>query len=169
MRTPIAVLLLVLCSVAASASTASDRVTEILSMFTKSKNVQKQKRGVTKSVFIEKHGEAFTGTDVNGAYAVDGLELTLDLRGNAGTGTDRHGAFTLRDLRHDGALLTATKVYANGRTSKLEGAFMTLITRAGKTAADATTTRTFGLGVVLDEPYVLDGGVQLERVFYERR
>jgi len=164
MRNPIAVLLLVLCSVAAS----NDRVTEILSMFTKSKNVQKQKRGVMKSVFVERHGEAFTGTDVNGAYAVDGLELTLDIRGNAGSGKDRHGAFTLRDVRRDGALLTATKVYANGRTAKLEGAFMTLVTRAGKTADDATTTRTFGLGVVLDEPYELDGNVYLERVFYER-
>jgi hypothetical protein len=47
--------------------------------------------------------------------------------------------------------------------------FMDLVTRAGKTPADATTTRTFGLGVVLDEPYVIDGGTRLERVFYERR
>lgn len=165
MRNPIAVLLLVLCSVAA----ANDRVTEILSMFTKSKNVQKQKRGVTKSVFVERHGEAFTGSDVNGAYAVDGSDLALDIRGNSGNGADRHGAFTLRDVRRDGALFTATKVYANGRTAKLEGVFMNLVTRAGKTADDATTTRTFGLGVVLDEPYAFDGGVYLERVFYERR
>ncbi len=163
MRTTIAALALLL-----SLASSNDRVAEIVGMFTKSKNVQKQKRGITTSVFIERHGEAFTGSDVNGAYAVDGLPLTLDLRGNGGSGADRRGTFTLRDIRRDGALLTATKVYANGRTAKLEGAFMTLVTRAGKTADDATTTRTFGLGVVLDEPYVLDGGVELERVFFER-
>ena len=166
MRTLIAVLVL-LSSLAASAS--ATRTQEILAMFTKSKNVQKQKRGVLKSIFLQKHGEPVTRGDVSGDYAVDGLELTLRLRGNEGTGTDRRGAFTLRDVRRDGALFTATKVYANGRTARLEGVFMDLVTRAGKTEQDATTTRMFGLGVALEEPYVLDGGVELDKVFYERQ
>lgn len=46
-------------------------------------------------------------------------------------GLHRRGAFTLRDVRRAGALLTATKVYPNGRTKKLEGVFMDLVTRAG--------------------------------------
>lgn len=166
MRT-LTALFLLLSSLAVSAS--GNRTQEILAMFSKSKHVNKQKRGVTKSVFVERHGEAIARGDMSGTYEVDGADLTLKLRGNDGSGTDRRGAFTLRDLRRDGALFTATKVYANGRTAKLEGVFMELVTRAGKTPEDATTSRMTGLGVVLDEPYVFSGGVHVERVFYERR
>lgn len=165
MRTTIAALALLL----SFAATSTDRVTEILSMFTKSKNVHKVKRGFTKSVFVERHGEAYAGNDIDGTYAVDGAELTLRINGNGGSGSDLRGAFTLRDLRRDGALFTATKVYANGRTAKLEGAFMNLITRAGRTPEDATTSRAFGLGVPLDEPITLGGSIDVERVFYERQ
>lgn len=166
MRALTALFLLVLTL---SLSASEQRTREILAMFTKSKHVQKQKRGVVKSIFLEKHGEPVTGRDVSGAYAVDGLELTLRIARDGGSGVDRRGAFTLRDVRRDGALLTATKVYADGRTAPLEGVFMELVTRAGKTPADATTTRMFGFGAVLDEPYVVDGAVHLERVFYERQ
>ena len=152
-----------------SLSASETRTREILAMFTKSKHVQKQKRGVMKSIFLEKHGEPVTGRNIDGTYEVDGLELNLRLTGNGGSGVDRHGAFTLRDVRRSGAYFAATKAYTNGRTEKLEGVFMDLVTRAGTTPDDATTTRMFGLGVVLDEPYMLDGGVELERVFYERQ
>ena len=139
-------------------------------MFTKSKHVHKQKRGVLKSVFVERHGEPVAGGDVSGIYEVDGLELlTLRLTQSGGEGTDRYGTFTLRDVRRNGALLTATKVYPNGRTKTLEGVFMDLVTRAGKTPEDATTTRMRGFGAVLDEPYAAAGGVHLDKVFYERR
>jgi hypothetical protein len=166
MRTVTALLLL---SLTLALSASETRMREILAMFSKSKHVQKQKRGVSKSLFLEKHGEPVTGRDVSGTYEVDGLNLSLRLTGSGGNGVDRFGAFTLRDVRRDGALFTATKVYTNGRTERLEGVFMDLVTRAGQTSADATTTRMFGLGVVLDEPYFLEGGIQLEKVFYERQ
>jgi len=165
MRTLTALLLLLTLTASASA----ERTREILAMFSKHKHVQKQKRGVVKSIFLEKHGERVVGRDVSGTYEVDGLELSLRITPDGGSGDDRRGAFTLRDVRREGALLTATKVYTTGRTATLEGVFMELVTRAGTTPADATTTRTFGLGVVLDEPYVVPGGVYMERVFYERR
>lgn len=136
-------------------------------MFSKNKNVQKQKHGVLKSVFVEKHAEPVAGRDMSGRYEVDGLDLSLRITNGGGTGVDRRGAFTLRDVRRDGALFTATKVYADGRTATLEGVFMDLVTRAGTTPADATTKRTFGLGVALGEPLVIDGGVELDKVFYE--
>ena len=167
MRTLIAFLLLLLLTLTASAS--EERTREILAMFSKQKNVQKQKRGVVKSVFVERHAEPVVGREVSGTYEVDGAELTMRLTRDGGSGVDRRGTFTLRDMRRDGALFTATKVYTTGRTATLEGVFMELVTRAGKTPADATTTRTFGLGVVLDEPLVVPGGVLMERVFYERR
>jgi hypothetical protein len=165
MRTLTALFLLTALTLSGSES----RMDEILAMFTKSKHVHKQKRGVTKSIFLERHGEPVAAGDVSGVYEVDGADLTLRLTQSGGEGTDRRGAFTLRDVRRDGALLTATKVYANGRTAKLEGVFMDLVTRAGKTAEDATTTRVRGFGAVLDEPYAFSGGVYMERVFYERR
>jgi hypothetical protein len=160
-------LLILLLSLSLSAS--ETRTREILAMFSKTKNVQKSKRGVTKSVFVERHGQPVTGRDVTGTYEVDGLNVWLRLAGNGGYGADRRGAFTLRDIRRSGAYFTATKAYTHGRTERLEGVFMELVTRAGKTPADATMTRTFGLGVLLDEPYVVDGGVHLEKVFYERQ
>lgn len=166
MRTLTALFLLVL-SLTASAS--EERTREILAMFSKSKHVQKQKHGVSKSIFLEKHGQPVTGGDVAGVYEADGLGMSLRLTESGGSGVDRGGAFTLRDLRREGALLTATKVYAGGRTGRFEGVVMTLVTRAGKTPADAATTRTFGLGAVLDEPLVIEGGIQLEKVFYVRR
>jgi len=165
MRTLTALFLLLTLTTAAS----EERTREILAMFSKHKNVQKQKRGITKSVFVERHAEPVVGRDVSGSYEVDGLELSLRMTQNGGSGVDRGGTFTLRNVHREGALFTATKVYPNGRTKPLEGVFMDLVTRAGKTPADATTTRTFGLGVVLDEPYEAAGGMYLERVFYERR
>ena len=165
MRTVTALFLLTALTLSGSES----RMQEILAMFSKSKHVHKQKRGVLKSVFVERHGEPVAGGDVSGIYEVDGLELTLRLTQSGGEGTDRHGTFTLRDVRRSGALLTATKVYPDGRTRKLEGVFMDLVTRAGKTPEDATTTRMRGFGAVLDEPYVVAGGVHLDKVFYERR
>jgi hypothetical protein len=165
MRTAIVLLVLSLTLTASG----QDRTREIVAMFSKTKNVQKQKRGFTKSVFVERHGEPVVPAGDSGTYEAEGLELSLRITRNGGHGVDQRGAFTLRDVRLEGALLTATKVYAGGRTARLEGVFMDLVTRAGKTPADATTTRTFGLGVVLDEPYVIDGGTRLERVFYERR
>jgi len=142
----------------------------ILGMFSKSKHVHKQKRGVSKSIFLERHGEPVAGGDVSGIYEVDGLELlTLRLTQSGGEGTDRDGTFVLREVRRNGALLTATKVYPDGRTKTLEGVFMDLVTRAGKTPEDATTTRMRGFGAVLDEPYAAAGGVFMDRVFFARR
>jgi hypothetical protein len=152
---------------ALAASASETRVGEILASFSKSKNVQKTKGGVTRSVFVERHGVAIAGTD--GHFAVDGIPFELRLAGEGGSGRDPRGAFTLRDIHREGAYVAATKVYENGRTAPLEGVFMELVTRAGKTSADATTTRLRGIGVVLDEPYSLGGGVSVERVFYERR
>jgi hypothetical protein len=161
MRTTIALLLL---SLTLSLSAAGTRTNEILAMFSKSKHVHKEKHGVTKSLSIDRHGEPVVRNDYSGRYEVDGLDLSLRLTRNGGEGTDPRGAFTLRDVRLDGALLTATKVYTNGRTGKLEGVFMDLVT-----TTNGETSRMFGLGVPLEVPYVIDGGIELERVFYEKQ
>ena len=42
-------------------SASDSRMQEILAMFSKSKHVHKQKRGVLKSVFLERHAEPIAG------------------------------------------------------------------------------------------------------------
>ena len=167
MRTALIAVLLASLSLSLS---ASDRTDEILGAFTKHKHVNKQKRGVTKARFAQRHGEA-AGAQ-SGTYAVDGLDYSLQLTVGAdgsvrGSGNERARTFTLRNARIAGSLLTATKVYADGTTSPLEGVFMVLVSRDGTTPEDAVTTRTYGLGVLPETPVDLDG-LQLEKLFYER-
>ena len=169
---------LLLFSLAAlfSFSLFADRTQDIVDAFTKNKHVNKQKRGVVKQRYAHRHGEAVVDRDpasLSGAYAVEGLDFTLRLTvardgSVSGSGSDRGAAFTLRGVRIDGALLTATKVYANGDTESLDGAFMNLVSRDGTTPETATTTRTFGLGVVPDAPIPMHG-VTVGKLFYERR
>jgi hypothetical protein len=167
MRTALIAGLLLSLSLSVS---GADRTQDILGAFTKYKHVNKQKRGVTKARFAQRHGEA-AGAQ-SGTYAVDGLDFSLQLTVGAdgavrGSGNDRARTFTLRNARVAGALLTATKVYADGTTSALEGVFMVLVSRNGTTPEDAVTTHTYGLGVLPETPVDLDG-MQLEKLFYER-
>ena len=159
-----------------SFSLFADRTQEIVDAFTKNKHVNKQKRGVTKQRYAHRHGEAVVQRDLaslSGAYEAEGFDFTLRLTiardGNvSGSGSDRGETFTLRGARVDGALLTATKVYANGDTLPLEGVFMNLVSRDGTTPETATTTRAFGLGVVPVVPLRIDG-MPLGRLFYTRQ
>ena len=71
--------------------------------------------------------------------------------------------FTIRDAHLDGALVTGTKVYSDGSSSKLEGAFI------NRTSFDSPTdkgTTTFGLGVLTSPIQVY--GTTVERLFYQR-
>jgi len=107
-----------------------------------------------------------------GRYEADfGLALTLNVGVDGtltGNGSDR-GAFTLRNARVQGALLTATKVYASGETEPLSGAFLTRTVREGTAPDRVKSTRSaFGLGVV-DLDLELPGFTHVERLFYERK
>jgi hypothetical protein len=64
-------------------------------------------------------------------------------------------AVALRDLRLDGARLTATKVYDDGRTAPFAGAFANRILN-GRTA----------FGVMVDGPVKIAEDVIVERIFY---
>lgn len=157
------------------ASDTGERTREIVAHFSKSKHVNKTKRGVTRARFVERHGEPVVRPDRSwyaGAYTVQGLGFSLQLAVEggrvSGSGEERGRAFTLRDARIDGALLTATKVYANGATERLEGVFMDLVSREGTSPETAVRTRAFGLGVLTDRPIAIDGGLHVEKLFYER-
>lgn len=104
--------------------------------------------------------------DHSGRFA---LNLTVDRNGVVtGTGYEPftesvRRTFTLRDGRVQGALLTATKVYAGGESERLEGAFMNRTSFDGPTATGVTV---FGFGTVGHAIEV--SGMTINKFFYDK-
>jgi hypothetical protein len=153
---------------------APQRATEIADSFSKTKYKHKNKRGVNVSLYVEVRAVPVVKpmAAYAGRYEADfGYVLTLNVGADGtltGNGSDR-GAFTLRNARVQDAVLTATKVYANGVTEPLSGAFLTRTVREG-TAPDRVRSESsaFGLGVV-DLDVDLPGFTHVQRLFYERK
>lgn len=159
-----------------SAADAQSRTAVIASSFTKFKDVTKSKRGITKSKYRRVESEPAVKAnpaDYSGAYEVPdfgfGLNLNIDSRGTvSGSGYEPlnesvRRTFALRNGTIQGALLRATKVYLNGDTEPLEGAFMN---RTSFESATDKGTTVFGLGALVN-PVELHG-LTLDKVFYER-
>lgn len=160
--------------------TAEARTQAIVTSFNKSKRGVKEKYGVRVDKYKEVRSEPTIEASVRdyaGAYEVQGLGFSLDLRvdsnGNiAATGYEPvdvdatvRRRFTLRNARIEGALFTATKVYASGATEPFEGVFI------NRTSFDSPRDRgvtTFGLGVIGPATRVM-GGVYLDRFFFQRK
>jgi hypothetical protein len=165
---------------AAQGSSVQARTQAIVASFNKSKHVVKAKRGVRIEKYKEVRSAAAIRSNVRdyaGSYEADGMGLSLDLKVDANGNVSGNGhervtldspvwrAFTLRNARIQGALLTATKVYANGATEPFEGAFI------NRTSFDSPTDKGethFGLGVAGVSRQVVNG-VSIDRVFYERK
>jgi hypothetical protein len=159
-------------------SNTQTRTRAIVASFNKRKHAVKEKYGVRVEKYKEIRSEPAIRANVRdyaGSYEVPGMGLSLDLKmdanGNvAATGYEQvNGSvwreFTLRNARIEGALLTATKVYASGATEPFEGVFI------NSTSFDSPTDRgvtTFGLGV-LGSSRVVVGGVSTDRFFYQRK
>ena len=163
----------------AQGSSVQARTQAIVASFNKHKHVIKEKRGVRLEKYKDVRSVAAIKSsirDYSGSYEADGLGMSLDLNvdgsGNVtANGYDRVDMdspvwrqFTLRNARIQGALLTATKVYANGATEPFEGVFINRTSFESPTDKGVTH---FGLGVVGNSRQVVNG-VSIERVFYER-
>ena len=165
---------------AAQGSSVQASTQAIVASFNKFKHKVKERRGVRLEKYKDVRSTAAIKSNIRdyaGSYEAEGMGLSLDLKvdgsGNVMVnGYERldmdtpvwHG-FTLRNARIQGALLTGTKVYANGTTQPFEGAFI------NRTSFESPTDRgvtTFGLGVVGNSTQVVNG-VSVERVFYERK
>jgi hypothetical protein len=158
-------------------SAASSRAAQLTAMFSKSKNVVKEKRGVRLAKFLDIRSETATTTNpasFSGTYHSDfGFVLRLTAQSNGrveGSGqeplsdTDNIArTFVVQNARIDGSLLTGTKVYRDGRREKLEGVF---INRTSRDSPTDRGTTAFGLGVIIPPRYI--SGVTLEKLFYER-
>jgi len=151
------------------------RTQAIVASFNKSKHVIKEKRGVRTEKYLEVRSvpvAKLNPADYSGTYdASEGLRLHLQVDGSGrveGTGSEPlddggtvQRTYSLRNGVINGAVLRATKVYANGTSEPLEGVFI------NRTRFDSPTDKgetTFGLGVV---GHYRVGGNDLDRVFYE--
>lgn len=161
----------------ATAIATQTRTRAIVASFNKSKHVVKEKRGVRTEKYKEVRSEPVVKTnpqDYSGTYEVPdigfAIQLRVDRNGNVeGTGYEPVGPdltvqrrFTLRNGKIEGALLTATQVYANGTQDRFEGVFM------NRTSYDSSTdkgTTEFGLGVVGKDVRVT--GLTINKFFYQ--
>ncbi len=155
------------------------RTQAIAASFNKKKHVVKEKRGVRVEKYKEVRSEPVVKAnpqDYSGTYEVPdmgfALQLQVDQSGSvAGTGYEPAGPdlsvrrrFTLTNGKIEGALLTATEVYADGSRDRLEGLFM------NRTAFDSPNDRgvtVFGLGVI--GKHVAVGGLTFDKLFYESK
>ncbi|HYI10845.1 MAG TPA: hypothetical protein VEK57_17425 [Thermoanaerobaculia bacterium] len=167
--------LLLACSLIAS--DLERRTADLVAMFNKTKHVSKNKRGVSKSMFLQVKSDPVVRKDpstYSGVYLEPGFRFSIDLSVRrdgslTGNGSDERGSYTLHDGRVRGALLTATKAYPNGATSPLEGVFLQRVVREG-TAPDKVTSRTTAFGVGVRTPGLeADGGIHIEKLFFEAR
>ena len=160
----------------ASATDAQSRTRAIVGSFSKFKHVSKKHRGNKKEKYLRVVSEAAiraNPADYSGVYNVPGIAFGLNLsvdRSGVVTGTGYEPlaesvrrAFTLRDGRIEGALLTATKIYADGGSAKLEGAFMNRTSFESPTAAGVTL---FGFGTL--GPPIQVAGVTIDKFFYDK-
>jgi hypothetical protein len=155
---------------------AQARSQAIAASFSKFKNISKEKHGVTKAKYLKIESRPAVKAnpeDYSGTYEVPdfgfALRLRVDHSGKVeGTGYEPiadpavRRTFTLRDGRIEGALITATKVYANGKSENLEGVFIDRTTFESPT--DKGSTR-FGLGVI-GKPVEVSG-LTLDKLFFE--
>lgn len=159
------------------AQSNAQRTREILTSFTKHKNVTKEKRGVRRSKYKDVKSEAHVPANLeslSGTYAWEDLGLTLALqvdRAGHVTGTGDEPVyegvkrqFTLENGRITGALLTAAKVFAGGKRESFEGVFMNRTTR--ESPSDPGITE-FGLGVV--GPAIQISGFTTGKFFYRKK
>ena len=161
----------------ASASDAQTKTQAIVASFNKFKHVTKQKHSIRKEKYKKVESEPVVKTnpeDYSGTYEIPDLGFAMHLRVDY-TGKVEGGGyeplmqdpavrrtFTLRNGKIEGALLTATKVYAGGSTEKLEGVFINRTSFESPTDKGVTT---FGLGTV-GRPIDVSG-LTLDRLFYE--
>jgi hypothetical protein len=160
-----------------SSSSVQTRTQAITASFNKSKHVVKDKRGVRMEKYKRVESEPVVKAnpeDYSGTYEVSEMGFALQLRVNRdgrveGTGYEPAApdlsirrTFSLRNGRIDGALLTATQVYADGTQGRFEGAFM------NRTSFDSPADEgftVFGLGVIGKQ--IQWAGNTIDRLFYE--
>lgn len=154
-----------------------NKAEQIAAALNKTKHKVKEKKNIRVEIFIEIKNEPAARAnpaEYSGEYdAFDSgitLNLNVDASGNvAGSGSElSKGKFTLRDGKINGAILTATKVFASGATENLEGVFVNRSEAHGTSPENITSRRTtFGFGVPNANLDLRDNGMFVTNLFYE--
>jgi hypothetical protein len=155
----------------ATPAMAQSRAEQLALELSKKKDVTRVKKGVRVRKFAEVISTPWRLRDVrdySGYYASE--PFTIELRVNAdgsaiGSGHDQDGRFELRNARINDAVLTARKVYRDGRSKNFEAVF---VRRQDRSEPDATFNVYYGLGYIGDLPPE-SGSEGLNRFFLSRR
>lgn len=146
------------------AQSSQQKTQELIAALGKSKYKKKEKRNFSFERYIDIKSEAVVKNnagDYTGVYESPDANYRLELRVSAngkaeGSGFDtdfknsEKQSFTLQDAKIEGALLTATKIYANGVTEKLEAVFNNRTSTEGKNPNEIESRETrYGLGFII--------------------
>lgn len=161
------------------AQDATARTNVLVASLDKTKYKKKEKKNISIEIYINIKNEPVIrdAADYSGSYTSEGDDYSLTLnveRGGAVSGSgvdeinDRRSSFTLKDASISGALLSATKVYANGEQQKFEAVFVNRTVATGKNENEIASRDTkFGIGFVQkSESSEMNW---TNRVFLERR
>lgn len=176
MRILVVIALFVVCAadVVSQQPSSQTKTQAIAESFNKHKNVIKEKHGVRSEKYKDVRSEPLVKQNVGdyaGAYEVAELGYLINIQmgsdGSVQAGgyerTPQSRTFRLENVRIEGALLTASKVYQDGTTESFEGVFLKRTSRTSPTDAGVTM---FGLGVVLQTPVEVNG-LTYEKLFYQ--
>ncbi len=145
------------------AQDAEQKTQSLVAALGKTKYKKKEKKNVSFELYIDIKSEAVVKNNVrdySGVYESSDAGYRIELRVSAdgkieGSGYDsdfdssQKQNFTLKDARIEGALLTATKVFANGGTEKLEAVFNNRTVTEGKNPNEINSRETkYGLGFI---------------------
>ena len=168
----------------AQSSNAQKRTREIVESLSKTKYRFRAQRGVSKEKYKSVHSEPVIEKNIanySGQYEVPDLGYSLEIKvtntgdieaagyeSNDGNAQQKR-RFTFRNAKVDGALLSATKVYDDGNTETFEGVFInkTDVEGTSPTQIERQST-TFGLGVA-GVNLKTASGVNLDRLFYQKK
>jgi len=158
------------------AQDAEQKTQNLIDALGKTKYKKKEKKNISFELYIDIKSEAVVKNNVRdyaGVYESSATDYRIELRVSAdgkvegnGYDFDLNGSqkqnFTLKDARIEGALLTATKVFANGETEKLEAVFNNRTVTEGKNPNEINSRETkYGLG------FIDSWGTITNRVFLE--
>ncbi len=158
------------------AQDAQQKTQNLIAALSKTKYKKKEKKNFSFEKFIDIKSEAVVKNNVRdyaGVYETSQDGYRMELRVSAdgkveGSGydsdfdTSQKEKFTLKDARIEGALLTATKVFADGATEKLEAVFNNRTVVQGKNPNQIESRETkYGLG------FIDSWGTVTNRVFLE--
>ena len=162
------------------AQSAEQKTQDLIAALGKTKYKKKEKNGISVEVYVDVKSEAIVKNNVRdyaGVYESSAGDYRLELHFSAdgrveGEGFDANFTngqkreFTLRNGRIEGALLTATKVYAGGMTEKLEAVFNNRRVIEGRNPNRINSSETkYGLGFI--DAFGDTDGTLTNRVFLE--